>query len=172
MERTTPKPKETRGPSRDLEPVKVMTFARTPSKYTDRIPHQIFTMATLGLTQVQMADSLGVAHTTVHNWLQNRQECRQAYDEGKESADFDVELALRRKAMGYEYERTKTYTGVDSIGRPWSRTVTETVRVEGDVTAQKYWLANRQPERWRETSAGNQGTNIQVNNINMDAFTA
>ena len=170
MTRSTPKPEETRGPSRDLEPVKVMNFARTPSKYTETIPHQIFVMAGLGLTQAQMADSLGVSHATVANWLENRQECRQAYDEGKYSADFDVALALKRKATGYEYERTKIYTGVDSTGRPWSREVTETVRVEGDVTAQKFWLSNRQPEMWREASAQQHGTNIQVNNINFDLF--
>ena len=173
MERTTPKLEVTRGPSRDLEAVKVMTFSRTPSKYTATIPQQIYHMAILGLTAAQMADSLGTSLSTVHNWLQNRQECRDAYEDGKRSADFDVAMALRKKALGYEYERTKIYSGVDSTGRPWSREVTETVRVEGDVTAQKYWLANRQPEMWRETSAASQGTNIQVNNnINMENFTA
>jgi len=164
-------PKETRGPRRDLTEVQVTTFSRTHTRYNEDIPKQIHTMALLGLTITQMADSLNTPHSTMKNWLQHRQDCRQAYEDGKRSADFDVALALRRKALGYEYESTKEYSGVDSLGREWTRTVKETIRVEGDVTAQKYWLSNRQSEYWRETSAGGQqGTNIQVNNINMDNF--
>lgn len=163
-------PGEERGPSRELSEVKVLTYARTPSRYTEDMPKRIHTMAMLGLTIQQMADSSGIPVSTLREWLQNRPEIREAYETGKDSFDFDVMLALRRKALGYEYEREKTYTGVDSIGRPWSRTVTEVVRVEGDVTAQKFWLSNRQPEMWREGLNAGSSTNIQVNNINMDNF--
>jgi len=178
MKRTTPE-RSTRKPvgvekgkRKDLSEVRVLTFSRTPSKFTERMPHQIYTMATLGLTLAQMADSLGIGQSTLGTWLQEKPECRAAYEQGKESFDMDIELALRQKALGYEYERTKHYSGVDSLGREWTRSVTETIRVEGDITAQKFWLSNRQPGRWRELSAlGSGSTNIQVNNINMEDFT-
>jgi hypothetical protein len=167
MIRTT----EKKGPRRDLSQVKVVQFSRTPSKYSESMPQQIFTMACLGLTIQQMADSAGVGLSTLEKWLHEKPEIRRAYDEGKWEADFGMELALRRKAMGYEYERTKEYSGVDSIGRPWSRTVTETVRVEPDTTALIFWHKNRNPERWKDSyNHQGGGTNIQVNNINMELF--
>ena len=169
MTRTTPHNVETSAKT-TLQAVSVLNFSRTPLKYTENVPKQIYVMATLGLTQTQMADSIGINLSTLQNWMLNRKGCRKAYEEGKYSSDFDVEVALRKKALGYEYEETKHYSGIDSLGRPWSRSVTQTIRVEGDVTAQKYWLANRSSERWRDYSNKGVATNIQVNNINMDIF--
>ena len=173
MTRTTPHTVET-SPKRPLQEVEVVNFRKTPSKYTQDMPMRIFTMATLGLTVEQMADSTGVSLSTIKHWIQNRQEVRAEYERGRYEHDYKVEMALKRKAEGYEYEETKHYSGVDSLGRAWSRSVTQTIRVEPDTPALKYWLSNRQPGRWRESyNHGTSGTtNVQVNNINMDSFSA
>lgn len=151
--------------------MQVINFSRTPSKYTEDMPERIYTMACLGLTIAQMADSTGVALSTMENWLQHREEVRLAFDKGKYDFDFGMEMTLRRKAMGYEYERTRHYSGVDSLGREWSRSVTETVRVEPCTTALIFWHKNRNPHRWKDSyNHQGGGTNIQVNNINMENF--
>lgn len=134
------------------------------------MPKRIYTMACLGLTIAQIAESTGVMESTMDNWLAKYPEARAAYEKGKYSADFDVELALRKRALGYEYEEIKYYSGVDSLGRPWSREVRQIKRVEPDVTACIFWEKNRHPERWQDVNSIN-ATNIQVNNINFDLFT-
>jgi hypothetical protein len=174
MERTTPiKPYATEAsPKRPLAQVEVINFRQTPSKYTKDMPLRMYTMACLGLTVEQMANSTGVGFSTIKSWITNRKEVRTQYERGRLEHDFKMEMALKRKAEGYEYEETKKYSGVDSLGRPWSREVTQTIRVEPDTPALKYWLSNRQPERWRESyNHGTSGsTNVQINNINMENF--
>ena len=160
-----------RGPRKPAREIEVVNYRRTPSKYTEDMPHRIYVMATLGLSIPQMADSTGVSPATVDNWLANRTEVRTAYDTGKYEHDFGMEMALKRKAEGYEYQETKHYSGVDSLGRVWSRSVTQIIKVPGDTTAMIFWLKNRSRHRWQE-SHHNTSTNIQVNNINMENFTA
>jgi hypothetical protein len=172
MTRSTPHTIET-GPKKPLAEVEVMNFRRTPSKYTQDMPHRIFTMACLGLTLEQMADSTGVGLSTIKHWIQNRQEVREEYEKGKYSHDFGMEMVLRQKAMGYEYKETKNYSGTDSLGREWTRSVTQTIKVPPDTTALIFWHKNRNPHRWKDSyNHGNSGvTNVQVNNINMENFT-
>ena len=88
MKRTAPRRSEERGPRKDLTEIKVMNYSRTPSKFTESMPHQIYVLATLGLTQPKMADALGIGHSTLQNWLEHRQECRAAYDDGRYESDI------------------------------------------------------------------------------------
>jgi hypothetical protein len=172
MTRTTKPHTVEAGPKRPLAEVEVVTFRRTPSKYTQDMPHRIFTMAVLGLSQEQMADSTGVGLNTIKNWITNREDCRLEYERGKYDHDFGMEMVLRKKAMGYEYEETKHYSGVDSLGREWTRSVTQTIKVAPCTTALIFWHKNRNPHRWKDSyNHAGSGTNVQINNINMDLFT-
>ena len=58
----------------------------------------------------------------------------------------EVENALFRRAIGYEYDEVTYECGVE----------TKRVRkhVVGDVTAQIYWLKNRRPDLWRDRRDG------------------
>jgi hypothetical protein len=174
MERTkknTGKVVEKRGPNRPLRELKVLTFkGGTPTKYTDSIPQQIYTMATLALTIEQMARSLNISVSTLNTWLRDRPGVREAYEKGKWEADFAVEQVMQRKVMGYEYDRTKEYSGVDSLGREWTRTVTETVRVEPDTTALIFYMKNRHPDRWRESITQANLTQVNVQNMDLSMF--
>jgi hypothetical protein len=173
MTRTTKPHTVETGPRQALKEVEVVNFRKTPSKYTADMPHRIFTMACLGLTVEQMADSTGVGVSTLKHWITNRQEVRESYERGRYDHDFGMEMVLRQKAMGYEYEETKHYSGVDSLGREWSRSVTQTVKVPPDTTALIFWHKNRNPARWKDSyNHQNTSTNVQVNNINMDLFDA
>ena len=79
---------------------------------------------------------------------------------GKAPVDIEVENALLKRALGYEYEEVTTEveevpTGkIDEDGKPiikQKKHIRKTTKmVLPDVTAQIFWLKNRKPDQWRE----------------------
>ncbi len=57
-----------------------------------------------------------------------------------------VEESLLKKALGYEYQETRTEFS-DKTGE---KTVTTSHHVGPDVRALTFWLKNRCPDRWQE----------------------
>lgn len=99
-----------------------------------------------GLTDEQIAHNIGVARKTLAEWKVRFSDIRDALKKGKEVVDIEVENALLKRALGYEYEevRTETENGVAT------KVVKTTKMVVPDVTAQIFWLKNRKPEAWRD----------------------
>lgn len=73
-----------------------------------------------GLTQEQIAHNMGIGLTTLKEWRQKQPTIETFLKRGKEVVDFEVENALYKSAM------------------------------EGNVTAQIFWLKNRRKDKWRE----------------------
>ncbi len=73
-----------------------------------------------GLTEVQMAENIGISARTLLNWKKRSIPIFLALKKGKEVSDYQVENALFKSAL------------------------------EGNVTAQIFWLKNRKPEQWRD----------------------
>lgn len=73
-----------------------------------------------GLTIEQIAHNMGVADSTLRKWKGEHEAISAALKKGKEVVDFEVENALFKAA------------------------------VEGNTTAQIFWLKNRRPDKWRE----------------------
>lgn len=73
-----------------------------------------------GLTDLQISKNIGIAMSTFCDWKNKHPEFSEALKRSKEVADFEVENALFKKAK------------------------------MGDVTAQIFWLKNRQPRKWRD----------------------
>ena len=102
-----------------------------------------------GLTDEQIAKNLDIVPSTLYEWKRQYSEISEALKRGKEVVDIQVENALLKRAMGYEYTETKTEEYIVE-GVPVER-VTKTVKeVVPDTTAQIFWLKNRRPERWRD----------------------
>ena len=99
-----------------------------------------------GLSDEQIANNMGIDVRTLYRWKKRYSQFCQSLEESKETADLQVENALFKRAIGYEYDEV-TYT-LDETG-----TMVETKRVKKqvapDVTAMKYWLTVREP-KWRE----------------------
>lgn len=72
-----------------------------------------------GLTDEQIARNMGVAYSTLKDWKNKYSAISAALKKGKEVVDFEVENALYNSA------------------------------INGNVTAQIYWLNNRKPDKWR-----------------------
>lgn len=98
--------------------------------------------ARIGLTDEQIAKNCGIATGTLYEWKKKYPEIAEALKKGKAWADTEVENALFRRAIGYDYDEVTTENGVE----------TKRVRkhVVPDVTAQIYWLKNRRPDLWRD----------------------
>ena len=65
---------------------------------------------------------------------------------GKEEADARVEQSLYQRAVGYSFKSEKIFCNKD--GEVTRVPIVE--HVPPDVTAQIFWLKNRDPKRWRD----------------------
>lgn len=99
-------------------------------------------MARDGLTQQQIADNLGISIDTLIENKKKYSEFNNALKKGKEVVDFEVENALLKRALGYEYEEETYENGI----------LTKKVKkqVAPDTGAIAFWLKNRQSKKWRD----------------------
>lgn len=99
-----------------------------------------------GLIDSQIAKNMGVAYSTLREWVKKFPALSAVLKESKEVVDREVENALLKRALGYSYTETKTKKE-DGVITEVTTTVKEVVP---DVTAQIFWLKNRKPETWRD----------------------
>ena len=73
-----------------------------------------------GLTYEQIAHNMGIGLTTLKEWRQKESTISSTLKKGREVVDYEVENALLKSAL------------------------------EGNTTAQIFWLKNRRKQQWRE----------------------
>lgn len=111
-----------------------------------------------GLSLEQIAKNIGIDESTIYKWKNSKVEIFEALKKGKEVADYEVENAVFKRAIGYTYEE-KTYENGILV-----KTVVK--EVVPDTTAQIYWLKHRQREKWGEKEAtNNNDINQRITNI-------
>jgi hypothetical protein len=103
-----------------------------------------------GLTNIQIAANMGIAERTFTEWIARFPAIDAALKKGKEPVDIQVENALLRRALGYDYEETITEVEDLGGGRTKKHVRKVTKHVPADTTAQIFWLKNRKPKQWRE----------------------
>ncbi len=105
-----------------------------------------------GLTDEQIMHNMGIqSKSTFYGYKKKYPNISNALKKGKEVADYEVENALFKRALGYTYEE-KTYEKVyDKETGLYVERLTKRVtkQVAPDTTAQIYWLNNRKPKQWR-----------------------
>ena len=116
-----------------------------------------------GLTEEQIADNMGISRSTLSEWKNLYSDISDTLKRGKEVIDRQVENALLKRALGYEYEEVSEKY---ELGILTERKVTKK-QVVPDTTAQIFWLKNRKPSDWRDKPEGEteQGGITIVNNI-------
>lgn len=113
-----------------------------------------------GLTDKQIAENIGVAYSTFRDWIKRFPALSAPLKKGKEVVDRQVENALLKRALGYEYvETTKELT---DLGLTVTKQVSK--QVAPDTTAQIFWLKNRKPQEWRDKKETEVTGNLNVNN--------
>lgn len=99
-----------------------------------------------GLTDEQIAHNMGIASSTLYDWKKRYPEISESLKRGKEIVDRQVENALLKRALGYEYEEVKEKFEGNVMTE---RTVIKKEAIP-DITAQIFWLKNRKPGDWRD----------------------
>lgn len=99
-----------------------------------------------GLTDEQLAQKMEISPSTLYEWKAKYPEISEALKKGKEIVDIQVENALLKRALGYEYMEERV-----EISEKDGRKVIQTVKqVIPDTAAQIFWLKNRRPDAWRD----------------------
>ena len=114
--------------------------AGRPTKLEERMIEQVFEMALLGLTDVQMAKVLGVSEVTFNDYKKKHPEFLKSLTQGKEDADGKVAKAMYKRAL------CLTITE-DALTRDGD-VVQLRKELPPDTAAAKHWLANRQRNLW------------------------
>ena len=111
-------------------------------------------------------DKIGVAQTTLTNWRQQSPELDKALTVTEDLVDGQVEGALLRRALGYDYFE-ETWALDPDTGR---EVLTKKVKkhVPADVKAIAMWLFNRRGDAWRSMQPqlpADDGDIIDVKNV-------
>lgn len=120
------------------------------TKYHPSFPLLAESMARAGYTDKEMADALKISRQSFSTYQDKYPEFREAVQNGKLPANFIVEGAIFRRAVGYDYEEVTIEETVSETGERTGNAVRKTVRkhLPADVGAAWGWLFNRAPKRW------------------------
>ena len=88
---------------------------------------------------------MGISRSTLNAWCDKYPDISNALKRGKEVVDRQVENALLKRALGYEYEEVSEE--YDERGMLAKKKVTKK-QVVPDTTAQIFWLKNRKRAEW------------------------
>jgi transposase-like protein len=134
-------------------------------------PKKAGELALMGKTNEEIAKTLGITTETLNQWRKQFPEFSDSIKGNKDQADAPVVKSLYQRALGYEY------TEISEKHDPEKGLIkTVTVKqVAPDVTAQIFWLKNRQPKDWRDKRdveiGGKDGKPLAVKilkNVSMD----
>ncbi len=117
-----------------------------PSKFTPEVANAIFEFAKLGYTDAEMAKAMGIGTTTLDRWKQERPDFFEQLKGAKGIADQHVVRSLFEVATGevrIPAVKINQFEGMAVI-TPFVE------RFPPNVEAQKFWLKNRQPDKWRD----------------------
>ena len=99
-----------------------------------------------GLTDEQIAAKIRINPATLYDWKKKFPKISEALKKGKEVVDFEVENALLKRALGYDFQETR----VENSDKDGTKVVQTLKHIPGDPTAQIFWLKNRRPDKWRD----------------------
>lgn len=136
-----------------------------PSKYTPSIHVPlVLWMARSGLTAQEMADELEISKETLYQWGKRDEQIKKAMRAGRDWFDAAVEDRLFRNATGFNTSSVSEEWAVDpDTGEKIlvKQHVTKTEHPP-NVTAQIFWLKNRQPTKWRDKHEVDLTANVAI----------
>lgn len=118
------------------------------SLYTPQLLERICEWARMGVTDAEISKKIGINPQTFCEWKNAHPELPIALSKAKESVDDVVVSALWKRAQGYSHPSEKVFLSKNG----------KVVRVKTiehyppDATSCIFWLKNRRPKEWRDTS--------------------
>lgn len=89
---------------------------------------------------------MGIHVATLYDWQNKFSEICEAIKKGKAPVDIEVENALLKRALGYDY--TEVTEEIYGDGKKHIKRVTK--HIPADPASMFFWLKNRKPKQWRE----------------------
>lgn len=106
-----------------------------------------------GLSDKQIAKNLGISQASFYLYLKEFPEFLEALARGKKPVDIEVENALLKRALGFEFEEKCFESEIDKDGGAKIKSIKTTKKhIPPDVAAISFWLKNRKPGDWKEKS--------------------
>jgi hypothetical protein len=132
-----------------------------PTVYDDSMVERVYVLCReAGLSDPLIAKAFNVDRSTINAWKHDHPDFSDALKKGKDEYNNNlVEANLLKRANGFTYTETIKEPVVikdPADGRRYladpTLTTTKTIKktVAPDVTAQIFWLKNRDPNRWRD----------------------
>lgn len=123
------------------------------TKYNTDFPLLAQGHARQGLSDQQIAYNLGIHVATYYRYQNEHQEFREAILKGKRPVDIEVENALLKRALGYEYE--EVHVEYEPPQKPSDKPKPKAVKkikkfIPPDVGAITVWLFNRRGKFWKD----------------------
>jgi hypothetical protein len=125
--------------------------------YRKKFAIAAYKLTMLGATDTDLADFFEVSESTINSWKKKYVEFSAALKKGKAIADAEIVLKLYKRASGYKYDEV-SYEKIifddksdkESIKTELYKKRVVTKEVAPDVTAQIFWLKNRQKNKWKD----------------------
>ena len=113
-----------------------------------------------GLIDEQIASNIGVSYSTFREWKKRFPALSAVLKKSKDVVDRQVENALFKSAIGFEYEEETVTNAGDVVAvRKYSKP---------NTTAQIFWLKNRKRNQWTDKSEVDvTGTVVFMNEDNI-----
>ena len=124
-----------------------------PSTYRAVHAESVYKMCLLGAIDEDLAKAFDVSVATLNNWKKLHPDFEKNMRMGKMAADAEVAFSLYNRAIGIkvkEVRDTPAPGGGDIIQ------LTTVKELPGDVAAQKHWLNNRAPDKWKANQEAEQ----------------
>lgn len=123
-----------------------------PTKYNAILHNALAEIcASKGMIDTEIAAKMQISETTLYNWKRDYPDFVKAISRGKEDSDSQVENALLKTALGFEYDAQKPMVVSDGKAEGSHVEIVDyKEHVAPVVHAQVFWLKNRRPDRWRD----------------------
>lgn len=120
-----------------------------PTKATPQALSKAITLAKEGKAIPEIAEALNIDYTTVTEWNKVNKPFSLALKGSRAKVDQKVAHKLLERAMGYETQE-HSIEEITANGQTAIRKKVIKKQVPPDVTAQIFWLKNRQPDEWQD----------------------
>lgn len=135
-----------------------------PSKYETHVAPRLVEVEDWvrnGATDKEVWNKLGISEDSFYEYKKKFSEFSESLKKSKDVVDAQVESALLKRALGYDYQETTQEITAD--GKKYVKKVTK--HMPSDTAALIFWQKNRRPDKWREKPKEEEGTEDRSLNI-------
>jgi len=126
-------------------------MGKSEMKYRKEIVETLVKHLKKGSTITSACDAVGISKEAFYNWMKTKSDFYDSIKKVQSVADKQVENALFRSAVGFTITE-KEYRSIKMKGFETGKELVKATKkkVLPNVTAQIFWLKNRNPDEWRD----------------------